>query len=65
MMGIDRDDILQACEIALGDTLGHETDARRAVREADVTRLARRLLRVLAELPGETMACEIIEALEE
>lgn len=64
-MGVDRDDILQACEIALGDTLGNEIDTRRAVRDVDVQRLARRVQRVLAELPGEMLVCEIIEALEE
>lgn len=65
MMGIDRDDIMQACEIALGDTLGNEISSRRSVRESDVIRLAAKLRRVMAELPGETMVQDILEALEE
>lgn len=65
MRGVDRDDIFQAVEIALGDTLGGETDSRRSVSDDMIRKTVNRLRRVLAELPGETMVQDILEALEE
>jgi hypothetical protein len=65
MRGIDRDDIFQAVEIALGDMLGGESDSRRSVSDDMVMKMVGRLRRVMAELPGETMVQDILEALEE
>ncbi len=62
---MDRDDVMQAIEIALGDTISGEGFKRRTVRDGDVSRLAARLRRILAELDPGTTVQELIEALDE
>lgn len=60
---IDRDDVEQALEIAVGRDIGHDLSSRRTAsqRGIDVTRAA--LRRFIEELPPETMVHEILEAL--
>lgn len=63
---MDRDDLIQAIEIALGDTLGGAAiDNRRVVPERNIERQITVLRRVLGELPPETSVQELIEALDE
>jgi hypothetical protein len=62
---VDREDILQAIEIALGDRISGESFRPTTVPDRDVSKWAGRLRTILAELPGDTTVQEIIEALEE
>lgn len=62
---MDRDDILQAIEIALGDTINREIGSRRTVAAQTVERQIVVLRRILGELPPETSVQELIEALDE
>jgi hypothetical protein len=62
---MDRDDIMQAVEIALGDTIPGDSFTRRTARTSDIDAAAVRLRRILAELPPETSVQEILEAIDE
>lgn len=62
---MDRDDIMQAIEIALGDTIPSDGFKRRTARTGDIDATAARLRRILAELPPETSVQEILEAIDE
>lgn len=62
---MDRDDIMQAIEIALGDTISDAGFKRRTARATDIEATAGRLRRILAELPPETSVQEILEAIDE
>lgn len=61
---IDRDDIMEAVEVALGDTL--ESDGRKpqVVHDRAVARQVTLLRRVISELPDDITVSEIREALE-
>lgn len=62
---IDKDDILEAIEIALGDQLSRESFKARAVDDKLVKPFANRIRRVLAELPGHVSVQEILDALDD
>lgn len=62
---MDRDDLMQAIEIALGDTIPSDGFKRRTARAGDIKTWATRLRRILAELDPGTSVQELIEALDE
>lgn len=62
---IDRDDVEQAIEIALGDTISREAFRPATVSTNLIATWRMRLKRILAELPPDTSVDEILEALDE
>lgn len=62
---VDREDVKQAVEIAIGDSLSRESFQPRAVSAKAVETWGRRLRRVLAELPPETTIQDLLEAMDE
>lgn len=64
-MMVDRDDIDQAIEIAIGDRLSHESFQPRAVSGGAVSRWRRQLRRLLAELPEDVTVLDMREAIDE
>lgn len=62
---MDRDDVLQAIEIACGDDIGREISSRRTASQSAMNRLRAGLERFLRELPPETMVHEILEAIDD
>ncbi len=62
---VDRDDIDQAIEIAIGDNLSRESFQPRAVSDGSVARWRRQLRRLLAELPEDTTVMDMREAMDE
>lgn len=62
---IDLEDIMQAIEIALGDTVGSDIGQRRTVDEKLIIRHTQMFKRILAELPADLSVGELREAMEE
>ncbi|MBN9348287.1 MAG: hypothetical protein J0I48_19165 [Devosia sp.] len=62
---MSRDEVVEAIEIALGDTINGDVSNRRYVPERNVARQLTVTRRVLAELPPEVTVHELLEALEE
>lgn len=62
---MDRDDLEQAIEIAIGDQLSHEGFKPRAVSNSAVARWRNQLRRMLRELEPDVTVGEMLEALDE
>lgn len=62
---IDRDDVEQAIEIALGDGLSGEHFRHRSVSPDSIDKWRQRFRRIIAELPPDTSVAELLEALDE
>lgn len=62
-MSVDREDISQAVEIALGNRLSREMGAKRSAEQRAINNGLVLLKRILAELPPDTSVQELLEAL--
>lgn len=62
---MDREDIMAAVEVALGDTISSDGGAPQSVADRKVQRQAELLRRTLRELPPYATVEEILEGLDE
>lgn len=62
---IDADDMAEAIEIALGNTISSEIDQDRSAKRAVINRHTTFLKRLLAELDPQLTVAELLEALED